>query len=181
MRRHAVLAASAATLLIVSLVILVTPLTARASTTCRAYFGYPDPFSFGLNPRSGRLCMAPADDFPGYRGWDGRIAPVCGRPAYFPPDFGEPASDGGVTCMALPTSLRGYRYETGRWTSIVDPNPPSTETELYIYPFTGGWRWVWTRQSGWFAVQSRSLVILWFTPADVGTIDEWLAVDVDVV
>lgn len=48
-------------------------------------------------------------------------------------------------------------------------------TNVYIWPFadgwrwvstdTDGWRWVWTDTDGWLAVKAVAVSIVWFTPA----------------
>jgi hypothetical protein len=55
------------------------------------------------------------------------------------------------TCRAQPTIA--YRWNGAAWARV----PLAPRTQVYAYPYGGGWHWIWTRQTGWLAAPTRDL------------------------
>lgn len=56
----------------------------------------------------------------------------------------------GMACAAV------YRatMPAWSWTGSAWRGSSVAQGWVYVYPYTGGWRWVWTQRSGWVAVNS---------------------------
>ena len=54
----------------------------------------------------------------------------------------------GMACIAL------YRDSTSAWSWSGTAWRPSSLRQgwVYVYPYTGSWRWAWTQDTGWVAV-----------------------------
>lgn len=132
---------------------------ASAATTCKDY----DEFRGGDTPLMNvRICAAPATDFPRYAGWgrilDGRtLGTICGAFTMFPQDADEPQ----VRCpMPMPRPVTSWKWSGSTWSSgTLETFIPGAQ--VYVYPYSGGWRWVWTRDSGWRVMDARDLGFRW--------------------
>jgi hypothetical protein len=87
-----------------------------------------------------------AASMPAYQGWgvvrEG-TAQACSM------DFGVGCTYGG------PLTYAAWRWGARGWTSA----PRVHGSSVYIYPYTGGWRWTWSRDAGWSAMRAEDLVI----------------------
>jgi hypothetical protein len=144
---------------LVAILVVAAP-SASASTYCKQYSSYPDP-DWANFPTAGKLCMAPSDDYPNYKGPIGVQAAICGNPNYFPSDNGG-ASTGGVNCLAMITHFQGYKWTNNRWVAYTELGAPDADKRYYVWPFATGWRWVWSPATDWFAVRSTQVSLLWF-------------------
>jgi hypothetical protein len=46
-----------------------------------------------------------------------------------------------------------YRWTGRSWV----PQSIAGGTQVYIYPYTGSWAWIWTQRTGWLAIQRGEL------------------------
>lgn len=61
-----------------------------------------------------------------------------------------------ASCLALscPVAMHQAYQWTGReWRSVW----LNSGIDVYVYPYSSPWHWVWTRKSGWLAVPNSSL------------------------
>lgn len=81
-----------------------------------------------------RMCTARASSFPTYKGW-----------AYLE----------GRSCLAIgagcDNAYQGWRWDSNRWVAASVP-----AGDVYVWPFSKDWSWVWSRSSGWVALRSYS-------------------------
>lgn len=61
-----------------------------------------------------------------------------------------------VQCAAAPcpgSSLQAYYWSGRAWYSY----PIAGGQQVYAWPYTGEWHWIWTQRTGWLAIQTRLL------------------------
>lgn len=59
--------------------------------------------------------------------------------------------------MAATTECRSaaaYRWTGASWVNV-GVNECSGSREVYVYPYTTGWSWIWTQHAGWLAIRSH--------------------------
>lgn len=77
-----------------------------------------------------------ATDQPSYKGWGSIDARACAD---------------GMATTADYRSVPAWHWSNGAWhRANIGEN-----TRVYIYPFGSGWSWVWAKDTGWLAVQSK--------------------------
>lgn len=87
-----------------------------------------------------------ASDLPHYRGW----GTVDSR-EYFTCPVGQ-----YCTAQAWKIPAPAYRWNSRwGWQKLTRPSGAS----VYVWPFTTGWGWTWTRATGWLAMQSNTVFI----------------------
>ncbi len=132
---------------------------ATAATTCKDYNEYR-----GVTPSllDVRICAAPASDFRGHAGW-GRIldnrslGSICGAFMMLPLDIDEPQPRCPVR---MPEPVISWTWSGTAWTSeLLTSLAPGAR--VYVYPYAAGWRWVWTKETGWRVMDERDLGFRW--------------------
>ena len=132
--------------------------SASAATTCKSYDRYPHESGTISNVR---VCAAPGADFPGYSGW-GRVVDryavtnPCGF-SMLPYDYDDPIPM--VACLAvMPAPVSAWRWTGGGWmaTSI------DIGRSAYLAPYAAGWRWAWTKETGWVAIEQKHAAFRWY-------------------
>lgn len=124
MRRRTIVWAAIATMLVAAFATAAAPATAAATTAaCPAI--YPRPAYCDVSHRT----LARTS----HVGW------VYLNLNHCPP---------GMMCAAL------YRATTPAWSWTGSAWRQSSLRQgwVYVYPYTGAWRWAWTQQSGWVAI-----------------------------
>ena len=136
--------------------------TASAATTCKFYDGFTT--DSGQLLRNINLCAAPASDFPNYSGW-GRVVQVYGiHPdvcsfSLFPYDIDDPQP--AVACIAMmPAPISAWRWTGSTW-QAVSSEAFLPGSKAYFAPYAAGWRWAWTQQTGWVALQEKHAAFRW--------------------
>lgn len=51
------------------------------------------------------------------------------------------------------------RVPAWRWNGAWNATTVDTGTRVWIYPFSGEWRWIWTSSTGWLAMQQDRLLL----------------------
>jgi hypothetical protein len=46
-----------------------------------------------------------------------------------------------------------WRWSGRSWSQV----SISAGTQVYAYPYTGAWHWIWTQRTGWLAIQTANL------------------------
>lgn len=55
----------------------------------------------------------------------------------------------GSSCIAVYTS----HTNAFSWTGTAWQSASLSQGWVYVYPFSGAWRWAWTQQTGWVAIR----------------------------
>ena len=134
-----------------------TAATAEAAVVCKFYDGW---HHNGQLLEDQRICAAPASDYPRYAGW-GRIVTKfttdkdpCGF-NLFPYDIDDPQPM--IACIAMVRPVQAWKWTSSGWKSA-EAYPGQ---QVYVYPYATGWRWVWTQETGWLAVQEQHVAYRW--------------------
>jgi hypothetical protein len=65
----------------------------------------------------------------------------------------------GCIAPGMATTTECRSSAAYRWTGTAWRNVGLSECggprQVYVYPYTSGWSWVWSQQTGWLAVQSH--------------------------
>jgi hypothetical protein len=133
-RRMIVLAWAIATVAMASVAMLATPTTASAAVGVACPAIYPAPAY--CSPRPVGYATAPTS----YKGWVYLNLNYCPPRAY--------------CAMLYRTSAPAWSWSGSAW----------SQTSLrggwvYVYPYTGEWRWAWTQSSGWVAITGHRFEI----------------------
>jgi hypothetical protein len=86
-----------------------------------------------------------ASDQPSYRGWATIAFRGCPHP--------------GSAQTADCASATAFRWTGSDWQAQYLNECSMGGRQVYVWPFAGAWSWVWTQQTGWLAIQSRSVLI----------------------
>jgi hypothetical protein len=144
---------------------LVGASTAAAAATCKSYDAY---VRDGNTTANVRVCAAPSTDYPSYSGW-GRIK--VGSSSVLPNPCGPGGSllpmdrdDPMPPCYndafySPPAPEYGWHWTSYGW---VQGAQLATGMRAYFAPYTGGWRWGWTADRGWFALPASDAYFLWY-------------------
>lgn len=133
--------------------------TASAATTCKDYDIFPAESGSVYDVR---VCAAPGSDFPGYSGW-GRVVQnystqpdICGF-SLLPYDMTDPMP--AYACIALaPAPVVAWRWTGSSWAK----SGLDIGTAAYFAPYATGWRWAWTQETGWVAIEQRHAAFRWY-------------------
>lgn len=162
--------AGALALLALLAVAALAPAGASAATTCRQYDEFQNE---SVTKRNVRVCAAPAADFPRHTGWarivnvyDVRTDP-CGF-NLLPYDIDDPVPAIGCP-MVLPAPVPSWSWTGTTWRSHPGSGPVGDDaaafrpgSAVYVAPYANGWRWAWTKQTGWRAVREGNVAFRWF-------------------
>jgi hypothetical protein len=131
-RRMIVVAWAIVTMAVASVAMMAAPATASA-TVC------PDDGAYYCGVRPVGYATAPTS----YKGW------VYLNLNYCPP---------GALCAML------YRTSTPAWSWTGSSWKQSSIRGgwVYVYPYTGEWRWAWTQESGWVAISGHRFEIRYY-------------------
>jgi hypothetical protein len=59
-----------------------------------------------------------------------------------------------VNCLACAArTYPAYRWSGGKWESA----RITAGIDVYVYPYSSPWHWIWTQRTGWLAVQNQYL------------------------
>ncbi len=153
--------------------------TAQAGTLCKNYDRYS---GSGYSNQRGMLCAAPSSDYRNYQGWlgvvtDGGAVSTTPHPcafSLFPYDFDDPMPMIACPAVAPGPAPSWTWHPTKGWVSDSDPfgggyvNAIYQGAEVYVYPFTNEWRWVYAKRAdgtySWHAIEAKYVALRWFTP-----------------
>ncbi len=64
-----------------------------------------------------------------------------------------------IHCMAMtPGCLAPGTHQAWRWNGSSWQSARVLEnTDVYVYPYSAPWHWIWTQQTGWLAIQNSAL------------------------
>ena len=63
-----------------------------------------------------------------------------------------------VTCLAMIPECMNAGHTAYRWTgSGWQATRIGGGIDVYVYPYSSPWHWIWTQQTGWLAIQNSSL------------------------
>ncbi len=124
MRRHR----GVTSVFIVALIAVCAPL-AQAAPTSAPITCVPTPADTAIAD-----CTIRAREIASYKGWAHLEGQLCLQSI-------------GISCN--PT-YEAWRWESNRWVAT----RIGAGSTIYVWPFARGWSWVWTRDTGWVAMQS---------------------------
>lgn len=140
------------------------PATALAATECDTYrpgthdspyggtYTVPDKF----DGRAYRGCIAPASDFPKYKGWSGysfAYAPSCATLS-----DPRPEPQPLAVCMMYVPPSKAWKWTNGDFTEV---NAPGGTGYLHPYGSHAGWRWFY-QDGDWYAAPTEQFRIVWY-------------------
>lgn len=148
---------------------------ASAATTCHVYGAFHSGDDGAAVERNRRVCAAPASDFPTYSGWGRfvvfyetyRVDQCDGQMGILPRDQSVPAAGFCATVASgARSTVPAWRWNPGQgWVSAsvgASSSALTTGSRAYLAPFATGWRWAWTQQTGWVAVEERYTAFRWY-------------------
>lgn len=63
-----------------------------------------------------------------------------------------------IACMAIGLPCSNPTHQAWRWTGKTWQSVRIDDgIDVYVYPYSSPWHWVWTQQTGWLAIQNSSL------------------------
>lgn len=65
----------------------------------------------------------------------------------------RPRAANDVCGFRPPCGVSAYRWSGRAW----QHTRVSWSRDVYAYPYTRGWHWIWTQHTGWLAMQTREL------------------------